>query len=350
VFITNTIRRRRAKKFDKELQEAAAVPAPVFLDDDEDRYNPRPTHHYEYASRHRAAGSGAGYDDDGIGGGGGAGGGTGYDDGRTAAGYGQYSDVSSHGTFAQPPMAHNGQGETYGMRELGPAPGELYHNGADMAVAGAAGIGVARARSARDLNGFGYASALQDGASPYPAFATPGYQNSLSHSHSTHGGSPNPNLTHTQSAQELLEAAGMGRGGVHGRKMSAGGGMTRDRSPPLPDGGMYNPHQQVTTAYNDVPATLVPGQIMLPLWNRVLGIGQTMPPGAELYALHYQIPVPVTNPNVGYTRPVSGESNDDMTGAHGGAKENHNDEYDVASSSEHSRRVLKICVSFFVYL
>jgi len=112
--------------------------------------------------------------------------------------------------------------------------------------------------------------------------------------------------------------------------------MTRDRSPD----GMYNPHQhqQVTTA--NVPATLVPGRTMSPPRNGVLDIGQKMPPGAESYASHYQIPV--TNPNVGYTRPVGGESDDDMTGAHGGAKEDHDDEYDVASSGEHGRGMLKV--------
>jgi len=76
-----------------------------------------------------------------------------HDDDGGGGGYGQYSDVSSHGTYAQPPIAHAGPGETYGMRELGrgpspgPAPGEIYNAyptpnstqyGSD---AGAAGIG-----------------------------------------------------------------------------------------------------------------------------------------------------------------------------------------------------------------
>jgi hypothetical protein len=42
---------------------------------------------------------------------------------------------------------------------------------ADGVTGGAAGIGIARARSMRD--GGGYAAALAEGQSPYPAFAGP---------------------------------------------------------------------------------------------------------------------------------------------------------------------------------
>jgi len=146
--ITNGVRRRRAKKFDDEItaatHDAANTQVPNF-----------------------------GYDDE-------------FHSGGTAA-YGtnngaKFSDIS-HGTYAQPPM---GVSESYGMRELpphgpGPAPGEYFDavgtgHGADAAVAGAAGIGVARARSMRDGS---YAAGLQEGASPYPAFAFPGVRNNL---------------------------------------------------------------------------------------------------------------------------------------------------------------------------
>jgi hypothetical protein len=62
------------------------------------------------------------------------------------------------------------------MREMsphGPNPGEYFDPGAyDASIAaGAAGIGVARARSMQDR---GYAAGLTEGASPYAAFAVPG--------------------------------------------------------------------------------------------------------------------------------------------------------------------------------
>ena len=124
--IINCIRRREARKFDKELflatQEAAATaPNPNFLDDEDDE--PK----------------------------------------RTG-----YSDVS-HGTYGQPPM------EAFTMRDMGghsTGVGEIYD---PYANGGAAGIGVARARSARLNLGNAavnpYAAALQEGGSPYPQFA-----------------------------------------------------------------------------------------------------------------------------------------------------------------------------------
>ncbi|KAJ3504084.1 hypothetical protein NMY22_g18041 [Coprinellus aureogranulatus] len=132
IIATTTIRRRRAKKFDQEIaeaaREAAATQPPTFLDDDDDF----------------RGGYGAGYK------------------------AGPYSDVSSHGTYQQSPMAP----ETYGMREMGhgPAPGEVFDY--NSSGAGAAGIGVARARSMTGNNA-NYGQALQDGASPYAAFHVP---------------------------------------------------------------------------------------------------------------------------------------------------------------------------------
>jgi len=138
--ITAVLRRRRARRFDREIAEAAAeaatAPVPVFLDDEDDNYGP---------------GYGAG--------------------GYGANAGGGYSDVSSHGTYGQPAMSQ----ESYGMSERpGPGPGGVFDHNAMYgagAAAGAAGIGVARARSTRD--GGGYAAALNEGGSPYPAFAAP---------------------------------------------------------------------------------------------------------------------------------------------------------------------------------
>ena len=187
VLVTNGVRRRRARKFDKELQaatlEAASAPKPMFLDDDEDdagynRSGSGPTGHGAY-------------------GGGGA-----------------FSDVSSHGTYNQPAMS----AESYGMREMGypppPAgppvgPGEIYDPygsggvgvASGAAAAGAAGIGVARARSMRSDNA---AMGLQEGATPYAAFAAPG-----SYGQHTPPVPAVPGDYHQRNV-DLLEAAGMG--------------------------------------------------------------------------------------------------------------------------------------------
>lgn len=133
--ITNGIRRRRARKFDDEIaaaaRDAANVQVPNFYEDDDD-YRP------------------------------------GY-----GPGGGKYSDVS-HGTYGQAPLNPAPVQESYGMREMAhaPAPGEYFESGAHSidTAAGAAGVGVARARSMRDG---GYAAGLQEGASPYAAFAAP---------------------------------------------------------------------------------------------------------------------------------------------------------------------------------
>ncbi|KAG6917187.1 hypothetical protein DXG01_003530 [Tephrocybe rancida] len=175
--ITNIIRRRRAKRFNREVEEAAAeaanAPAPIFLSDDNDY------HHHQ---------SGYGAD------------------------AGGYSDDASHGTYSQPPMSQTR--ESYGMRDAGPAPGELYGSG------GAAGVGVARARSTRDPGAF--ASGLQEGATPYPAFAGPGaYQSGV------YG-----NTDHTGMKTDLLEATGVGVGA--GAGTGVGRGMSLNHYPSQP--------------------------------------------------------------------------------------------------------------------
>ena len=181
--ITNGIRRHRARKFDKELAaatlEAASAPKPVFLDDDDD-------------DPYRSSSGGAG--------------GLGY---NNTGGYGAggFSDASSHGTFSQPPMSVNSHGgEAYGMREMGGGgvgPGEIY-DPYGAGAAGAAGIGVARARSMRADGG--YAAGLQDGAAPYAAFAVPAQQQ-----HDPYAASqPRGMGRDTNTTTDILEAAGMG--------------------------------------------------------------------------------------------------------------------------------------------
>ncbi|KAF8635602.1 hypothetical protein AX15_000242 [Amanita polypyramis BW_CC] len=167
VLIVNFYRRRQAKKFDREIAEAAAeaaaARAPAFLDDENDHYGPGPGS--AYAAK--------------------------------------YSDVS-HGTYSQPPMS-----ESYGMREMGPSPGESYdpnmYGGVAGMGAGAAGIGVARARSRRDG---AFAAGLQEGASPYAAFAGPQY-NELYNASRT----PPPDFRSPGPPERsLLDAAGLGAG------------------------------------------------------------------------------------------------------------------------------------------
>jgi len=93
----------------------------------------------------------------------GGGGGNGYG--------GAYSSDGSHGPYG-PPM------EAFGMRDMvthNSVPvGEIYD---PYAAGGAAGIGVARARSAKTNLSHStpniYAAALQTGGSPYPKFAIP---------------------------------------------------------------------------------------------------------------------------------------------------------------------------------
>jgi hypothetical protein len=89
------------------------------------------------------------------------------------------------------------------MREMGGGvgPGEIYdpYGGG---AAGAAGIGVARARSTR--NDGGYAAGLQDGAAPYAAFAVPTQQ------HDPYASQPQPRGVGRDTNTDILEAAGMG--------------------------------------------------------------------------------------------------------------------------------------------
>jgi hypothetical protein len=148
ILITTCIRRRRRKQFDRDVDEAAREAAgtqpPVFLDDP-DTYHNTPAF-------------------------------TGYSDPNSQ--YTGYSDTT-HGTFAQPPMMDQYQGESYGMHNL---PVQQPYDTYAGIGAGAAGVGIARARSQRapdgdnGMAGFG-AGGFHPGhgeqTSPYPAFVAP---------------------------------------------------------------------------------------------------------------------------------------------------------------------------------
>jgi len=151
--ITFFIRRRRTRAYDRETDlaaaEAATAPVPTFPDDDDD-------HPYRANTGYGATSSGGGYP--------------------------APSHASSHGTYAQSPLNH----EAYEM--AGPAPGGVFdHNayyggygagygaggGADgYAGAGAAGIGVMRARSHNNGPGENAFGAPEGAANPYAAYAT----------------------------------------------------------------------------------------------------------------------------------------------------------------------------------
>lgn len=134
VIITNAVRRRRAKKLDREIAEAAAEAAhaqPAFTDDD--YYLPDD----RYPKGGPSSGSGSG----------------GGDVRSMTTGY---SDTT-HGTFAQQPIGH---AESYNMAEMNPYDYGMGAVGAGVG-AGAAGIGAAGLNRARSQT------------QPYNAFAGP---------------------------------------------------------------------------------------------------------------------------------------------------------------------------------
>ncbi|KAI1787748.1 hypothetical protein LXA43DRAFT_685082 [Ganoderma leucocontextum] len=166
-FVTNAVRRRRAKKLDREIAEAAAEAAgtaPAFTDDDY-------------------------YPDDRLPKGGPSG-----DIRSMTTGY---SDTT-HGTFAQPPMSH---GESYNMAELSP-----YDYGA---AAGAAGVGAMGVNRARSMGGANQTVPYNAFATPQPAVPNPyedptsayGQQRDFRYQQRGHG------------EMDLLDAAGLGAAG-----------------------------------------------------------------------------------------------------------------------------------------
>lgn len=253
--IINIVRRRQAQKFDREIAEAAAeaaaARAPAFLDDDTDNYGP--------------------------------------------GGYGgafatKFSDVS-HGTYSQPPMT-----ESYGMREM--VPGEVYDPaiyGVAGVGAGAAGIGVARARSRGD-----FAAGLQEGASPYPAFAGPRYD---MHSVSR---SPPPGFAPANSTErDLLDAAGLGgvyRGPSQQSYQTNHGDLGKARSLTAPSLGSSS-HSQPSRQLNP-PSALQPGV------QRNMSLQTTSLPYASGSPEEPQQSSPLPNPFVSSSNESDGHQDD----------------------------------------
>lgn len=198
LIITIIIRRRRARKWDDEVAAAAAEAAnsrlPVFLDDPDDGYGGNNNdHEYGGVAPSPYPANQASYAPS-----------NGYNN------VGNYSDASSHGTFGQPVMSHEGQHPEMS----GPSPGGIFdHHAAYAGVAagaGAAGIGVVRARSrgAETLASgntrhtgpsiaSGYAAGVGEGESPYPAFLAPvngydAYNSAVNQSYNSNGPDQRP--------------------------------------------------------------------------------------------------------------------------------------------------------------
>ncbi len=251
----NFIRRRKQVAFDRELQEAtrqaAAVSAAPFDDDDDDPYTKRGVYGTADSYRDR-----------------------------------QYSDMS-HGTYGQNAMSV----ESYGMREIGhppiPMAADVYSS--DPYTAGAAGIGVARARSMR-LDGQGshsrqpdFSVALSEGNAPYAAFAAPNPGNMP-------GGSGDPYAA-TQNL-ELLDATGLGK------HMAGAGSLARASSQ------IHYPHQmQQDGGYGGYP---LPGLDR----SRSMGVPAQYYPAGTVHP--YATATPVNNMN------RYSVVNEDMEDAYGG--------------------------------
>lgn len=182
--LTNAVRRRRAKKFDQDVAQAAAEAAaashaPAFTDDDDYGYGADPMRERDTAERS----------------------------------YTGYSD-NSHGTYSQQPLQPN-PGESYNMNEF--ASFDPYAASA-AGMAGAAGIGAAGVNRAKSL-------ARTQPASPYHAFAGPSGQepvpaipNPFYDTPTSTGGYDSQNIASqyrqrntSASPDGLLDAAGLSR-------------------------------------------------------------------------------------------------------------------------------------------
>ena len=152
VLLTSFVRRRRARKFDREIDEAAAVAAAAQAPDFDD---------FDYTS-------------------------------GTGIGYAQYSETS-HGTYNQPPLSHERS-----RNNLGDIPTSFETHNNTGGPAGAAGIG-ARGRSLR--------SGMQD---PFGALTNPPEQYEMTESRrSWNQGSLRAGGGPEVTTYDMLQAAGL---------------------------------------------------------------------------------------------------------------------------------------------
>ncbi|KAL5511968.1 hypothetical protein ACEPAH_5187 [Sanghuangporus vaninii] len=247
VLATNVIRRRRAKKFDDEVAEAAA----------EANANPR----YPF--------------DD-------------YDDPAPSGGYGSYSDPDSHGTMSQVPLTH--PAESYNMNEFNGGYGPSYGTTASAVGAGAAGIGTLARRNTNTYgdvsNGNGGYGGNPNGAHPvvpYNAFAGPlGGMPADPYDPYT-AGNLGIKRQPSRGATDLLDAAGIGA-------TAAGAGAALNRGP-----------SQNTDPSLDRQKSLATHRTLSPDNSNGSHSGKTQ----ESYAAHYQ---PDFRPDAHQYQPTTGGS------------------------------------------
>lgn len=244
--------------------------------------------------------------------------------------------------------------ESYSMREIGhgPAPGEMFDYNA--AGAGAAGIGVARARSMNNAN---YGQALQDGASPYAAFAVPAT--------ATPPPQPHPYAHSGPNELEVLEAAGLGA-----HAAGAGASLARGPSQYQNDGYTDGLHRNKSLVSHE-------GEIVYPNQPTSAGTGQSYySAGSDPYA-GFSAPqqqqgyaaYPPQQPQQYDSRQYGDGAADEMEDAYGGyvvsdgaqapaagmpnpydqpkqgVNQSRVDEQDgYASADEEPRMVLKVCI------
>lgn len=345
--ITNGIRRRRARKFDREIEEAAAVAAtatapPFLVDDEEDDHFGR-----------------GGY-------------------GNRGYVTGGYSDASSHGTFGQPALSTGHGQETYGMRELvhGPSPGEYYDSGyggaAAAAGAGAAGVGVMRSRSTRDG---GYASGLTEGASPYPAFAAPSMpQPRVNQDGYDLAGGPVGGYRGQGNPEYFADAAGVGAAGG----AAAAAGLTRGQSQYNNQNNNNNNRYQPQQDYANLGRNKSLGsgesgygsRQASPPTSGSISLDHNATPPAESYASHYQPGAYQSFAGSHGSQAAHQPEHEDIDDAYGGyiaddspsqqypnpfgpaSPQSPHDEYEESSGDDehHGRRVLKVRLRSLIFL
>ncbi|KAH7905948.1 hypothetical protein BJ138DRAFT_700343 [Hygrophoropsis aurantiaca] len=229
--ITNAVRRRRAKRFDRDVAEAAA----------------------EAAASSRSPFDDYAYSGSGSNGGGGGGGGGG--------GYAGYSD-NSHGTFAQQPMSLAHPNDSYGMSEM--SRFDPYSAGA----ASLAAAGIPRGRTESEgtpgLAGVGAGTLAREPSrrSPYHAFAGPASpppQMQMQMQMQDNGsGSLRYRRGPGGTNQDILEAAGLG--GTGAAAMAANGPYVNRRPSEHSQPSYQNSARRRSQGYGDAyPAQLQPG-------------------------------------------------------------------------------------------
>ncbi|KAH7919804.1 hypothetical protein BV22DRAFT_1040583 [Leucogyrophana mollusca] len=223
--VTNAVRRRRAKRFDRDVAEAAAEAAASARSPFDD---------YAYSG----SGSGAG------------GGGT----------YAGYSD-NSHGTFAQAPMSLAHPNESYGMSEM--SRFDPYSAGA--ASLAAAGMDRSRGRTesetgAPGIAGVGAGNLAREPSrrSPYHAFAGPGQPQPQMQMQDNNSGSLRYRRGPGGTNQDILEAAGLASTGA--AAMAANGAYVNRRPSEHTQPSYQSSGRRTSQGYGDAyPAQLQPG-------------------------------------------------------------------------------------------